>query len=47
MDYGLNENEWDYDKSRGDVYWWCNDGTWNERTEDISGVAHLTLSALH
>ena len=29
MDYGLKENEWKYDKSRGDIDWWCHDGTWN------------------
>ena len=29
MDYGLTENEWNYDKNRGDVDWWCHDGTWN------------------
>ena len=29
MDYGLKENEWNYDKSRGDVDWWCHDGTSN------------------
>ena len=29
MDYGLKENEWIYDKNRGDNDWWCHDGTWN------------------
>ena len=29
MDYGLKENEWKYDQSKGDVDWWCHDGTWN------------------
>ena len=29
MDYGLKENEWIYDKNRGDVDWSCHDGTWN------------------
>ena len=29
MDYGLKEIEWNYDKSRGDVDWWCHDGTWS------------------
>ena len=29
MDYGLKENEWNYDKNRGDVDWQCRDGTWN------------------
>ena len=29
IDYGLKENEWNYDKNRGDVDWWCHDGTWN------------------
>ena len=29
MDYGLKENEWNYDKNRGDVDWWCHDGTGN------------------
>ena len=28
-DYGLKVNEWNYDKSRGDVDWWCYDETWN------------------
>ena len=27
--YGLKENEWNYDKSRGDVDWWGHDGTSN------------------
>ena len=29
MDYGLKENEWNYDKSRSDADWWYYDGTWN------------------
>ena len=29
MDYDLKEYDWNYDKSRGDVDWWCQDGTWN------------------